>query len=96
MEFIWDEDKNQQNIAKHGLSFEDASKIFDGFTLDLLDDRFEYGELREISIGLIDGLAVVTVAHTDRAGLCRIISARPAIKSERKRYEQAIRKTFDA
>ena len=45
MEFTWDDDKNQQNIAKHGLSFEDASKIFDGFTLDLLDNRFEYGEL---------------------------------------------------
>lgn len=96
MEFDWDGDKNQQNIAKHGLSFGDARRIFDGFTLDLLDNRFDYGEVREISIGMIDGLAVVTVAHTDRAGVRRIISARPATKSERKRYEQAIQRAFDA
>ena len=96
MDFEWDDDKNQQNIAKHGLSFEDASRIFDGFTLDMLDDRFDYGEVREISIGMIDGLAVITVSHTDRAGVCRMISARPAVKSERKQYEQAIRKAFDA
>lgn len=29
MVFIWDEDKNSANIAKHGLSFEIASKVFD-------------------------------------------------------------------
>ena len=96
MDFEWDDDKNLQNIAKHGLSFADACRIFSGFTLDAVDDRFEYGETREISIGMIDGLAIVTVAHTDRNGVCRIISARPAVKSERKRYEQALRAAFDA
>lgn len=50
MEFEWDADKNRQNIAKHGLRFEDAIRIFDGFTVDLSDDRFDYGEPREISI----------------------------------------------
>lgn len=96
MDFEWDDDKNLLNIARHGLSFADACRIFSGFTLDAVDDRFEYGEAREISIGMIDGLAIVTVAHTDRNGVCRIISARPAVKSERKRYEQALRKAFDA
>jgi uncharacterized DUF497 family protein len=95
MQFEWDFEKNRQNIAKHGLRFEDAIRIFDGFTVDQADDRFEYGEAREKSIGLIDGVAVVVVIHTDRESICRIISARAAVKSERAMYEKAIRKAFD-
>lgn|GEM_PF-749550 len=86
---------NRQNVVKHGLRFEDAVRIFDGFTVDLLDDRFDYGKPREISIGLIGGLAVVVVVHTDRDGKIRIISARPAVKAERRIYEKAIREAFD-
>ncbi|MGB0696388.1 MAG: BrnT family toxin [Rhodospirillaceae bacterium] len=95
MIFEWDEDKNRQNIAKHGLSFESATGIFDGFTLNSIDNRFEYGEIREISIGMIETVAVVSVVHTDRNGRCRIISARPAVRSERLRYEKALRKAFN-
>jgi uncharacterized DUF497 family protein len=95
MSFEWDEDKNRQNIVKHGLSFEDASKVFDGFTVDLPDERFDYEEMREISLGLIDGIAVVVVVHTDRDGIIRIISARSAMKSERRLYEKAVREAFD-
>jgi uncharacterized DUF497 family protein len=95
MKFEWDDEKNRQNIAKHGLRFEDAIKIFDGFTVDFPDDRFEYGEMRDISIGLIQGIAVVVVVHTDRGGKTRIISARPAVKFERSMYEKAIREAFD-
>ena len=96
MEFEWDDDKNQQNIAKHGVSFADASRIFGGFTLDAKDDRFDYGEERIISIGLLDGVVILTVVHTDRDGVCRIISARPAKRSERKWYDEATRRAFDA
>jgi uncharacterized DUF497 family protein len=96
MKFEWDEDKNRANIAKHGVSFEDACRIFDGFTVDRPDDRFEYGEAREISIGLLNGIALLVVVHTDRNDVCRIISARPALKSERKVYETAIQKAFEA
>ena len=95
MKFEWDDEKNRQNISIHGVSFEDACRIFGGFTVDWVDDRFDYGETREISIGLVNGVAVVVVVHTDREGVCRIISARPAVKSERKRYEKAIREAFD-
>jgi len=95
MEFEWDDNKYRQNIAKHGVRFEDAIRVFDGFTVNFLDERFDYGEAREISIGLIDDCAVVVVVHTDRNGKVRIISARPAIKSERKMYEKAIRKAFN-
>jgi len=95
MEFEWDDNKYHQNITKHGIRFEDAIRIFDGFTVDLVDERFDYGEVREISVGLIDGCAVVVVVHTDRNGKIRIISARPAIKFERKMYEKAIRQAFN-
>lgn len=95
MEFEWDDDKHRSNIAIHGVRFEDACRIFDGFTVDWVDDRFDYGETREISVGLLNGVAVLVVVHTDREGVCRIISARPAVKSERTMYEKAIREAFD-
>jgi len=95
MSFDWDEDKYRLNIANHGVRFEDAVKIFDGMTVDDLDTREDYGEDREISIGMVGGVTILVVVHTDRNGVCRIISARPAVKSERKRYEQAIRQAFD-
>ena len=96
MVFEWDDAKYRLNIEKHGISFEDAQRIFDGFTVDAIDDREDYGEERVISIGMVDGIAVLTVVHTDREGTCRIISARQANRKERERYEQAIRKAFDA
>lgn len=96
MEFEWDEAKNRRNIEKHGVSFEYASRIFEGITLDVLDNRHDYGEERIISIGMLAQVAILTVVHTDRDGRCRIISARPAKRSERRRYDEAIRQSFDA
>jgi len=69
------EAKNLINIAKHGVSFELAVRIFDGPVLSWLDQRTDYGELRGVSIGMIDQAAVLTVVHTDRSGRVRIISA---------------------
>jgi len=62
----------------HGVNFETASRIFESFVFTVTDSRFNYGEVREISIGAIDNLAVLTVVHTDRDGRKRIIPARPA------------------
>ena len=92
--FEWDEAKNRTNIEKHGVSCEQASRIFEGLTLTVIDDRFDYSEVRKIAIGLIDRIAYLAVVHTDRAGNIRIISARPARKTERKRYDEAIQKAF--
>ena len=55
-----------------------------------VDDRFDYGEVRQITTGSIEGVVVVTLIHTDRHGRMRIISARPASSRERKLYEAAI------
>ncbi len=92
MQFEWDEQKNKANITKHGISLEKAKGIFEGDTLTMIDDRYDYGELREISIGMVEGVLVLTVVHTDTAASkIRLISARKANKRERKRYEQTLR-----
>ena len=64
--YEWDEAKNQANIRKHGIDFRDAVRVFDKPTLDRLDDRADYGEIRVNSIGDLGGLVVVNVTHTDR------------------------------
>lgn len=89
--YEWDPEKEQSNIAKHGVSFAFAERIFEGPVVTVEDVRFDYGEVRSISIGRVDGLVVLTVVHTDRDGRTRIISARPASRKERMRYERAIR-----
>ena len=89
--FEWDDDKDAANIAKHGISFRQACKIFDGIILTADDDRHDYGEVRQNSIGMLDGLVVIVVTHTDRNGRIRLISARPAKRRERDRYAETIR-----
>ena len=88
--FEWDDVKNASNIGKHGVSFATAGRIFDGRVVSYLDDRFDYGEKREISIGQIDEVLLLTVVHTGRDGKTRIISARRANGAERKLYEEAL------
>ena len=90
MKFEWDETKNAANIAKHGVSFVTASRIFENPVLNAIDDRRVYGETRENSIGHVDGVVFLVVTHTERHGRTRIISARPAKRIEKDRYEQAL------
>ena len=51
----------------------------------MLDDRFDYGEYRFTTLGLLNGI-VLLVAHTETDEIIRIISARKATKYEEKRY----------
>lgn len=59
MRFEWDEAKNESNLEKHGLDFEDAAKLFDGPMLVTLDTRRDYGEERWLGLGLIEHRTVV-------------------------------------
>ena len=70
-----DEAKNRKNLAKHGLSFEDAEQVFSGPCVTFEDDRFDYGEERLITLGLLAGRLVV-IAHAPRDEATRIISMR--------------------
>ena len=86
MEFDWDAAKNEANLKKHGIGFDEAIHIFDGPTLTRADDRQDYGENRNISLGALSPDAVLVVVHTGRRGKTRLISARKANRRERKMY----------
>ena len=83
--FEWDDDKNEMNKRKHGISFETALNIFaDANRLEEYDEEHSDYEDRFISIGYVNG--VLVVVHTDRADSIRIISARYANKQEEAKY----------
>jgi uncharacterized protein (DUF4415 family)/uncharacterized DUF497 family protein len=64
--FEWDEAKNLSNRRKHGVSFEEASQVFRDPLYVSVQDRVEGGELRWQTLGLIEDLLLLTVAHTVR------------------------------
>jgi len=87
MDFEWDEMKRQTNIAKHRIDFVDAVKIFNGFTVTVEDERFDYGERRYVTLGMSENLTVLFVAYTyENDDVIRILSARKATKREQQRY----------
>ena len=92
MKFEWDEIKNRANRRKHGVSFETASLVFADPFARMLQDRVVDGEPRWQAIGRVADELVLVVAHTVRnrndEEIIRIISARRALKQERKRYEE--------
>ncbi|MCD2181462.1 BrnT family toxin [Rhizobium sp. GN54] len=89
LDFEWDEQKAAANLAKHGVSFSDASAIFnDPFALDIEEWSMNYGEVRRRIIGLGNGRHL-TVIYTERGDTIRLISARKATRIERREYEDA-------
>lgn len=89
MEYEWDEAKNRKNLAKHGLSFEDAELVFSGPCVTFEDDRFDYGEERLVTLGLLAGLLVV-IAHSPRDEGTRIISMRKGNRREQTIYQKRL------
>jgi uncharacterized protein len=90
MIFEWDEAKAATNQRKHKVSFEEASTVFaDDFALTGRDPDHSVEEHRFITFGLSDKNRLLVVSHTDRGSKIRIISARPATRSERKLYENS-------
>jgi uncharacterized DUF497 family protein len=82
MLYIWDEGKRESNLKKHSLDFADAKIVFESLTFTFEDDRFDYGEQRFITIGILDGKFVV-LTHTEEGDdVTRIISMRKATKHE--------------
>ena len=89
MVFDWDPEKHEANLARpdRGFGFDLAALIFDGETIEAVDDRRNYGEVRIRAIGAVDGL-VLHVVYTDRDRVRRIISARKADREERKLWQE--------
>jgi len=87
MQFNWDELKRKANLAKHGIDFNDAARIFAGPLVLFEDDRADYNEQRMIAMGLLDSLVVIVV-HVESDRTIRIISIRKADKYETNLYYQ--------
>jgi uncharacterized DUF497 family protein len=91
--FEWDPRKNQANIRKHGISFETASLVFYDPSIVYRSDVQHSGiEQRDIAIGKAgNGILFVvdTIRGDEQQEVIRIISARPATKSERREYARA-------
>jgi len=87
--FEWDEDKARSNLAKHGVTFEEATTVFmDPFAIIFTDERHSRDELREIIIGHSQFGQLLLVSFTERSDAIRLISARKATRNERRTYEQ--------
>ena len=84
----WDSEKAAENVRKHRVSFDEAvTAIFDPLSMTVPDPDHSVGERRLITMGASSGGRLIVVAHTERGSTLRIISARLASASERKRYE---------
>jgi len=86
MDYTWDAKKNRSNFARHGIAFEDAVRIFNGFTLETVDDRYEYGEVRMYAVGIASGMEIAVIYTDVSPAERRIISARKAGRNEREAY----------
>jgi uncharacterized DUF497 family protein len=88
VKFEWDPKKARANLAKHGVSFEDASTVFgDPLAGTIPDPLHSADEARSITVGHSATGNLVVVVHAERGERARIISARLATSAERKRYE---------
>ena len=92
MLFEWDEAKAAANLLKHGVTFDLAELVWRDPLHVIAPDRVIDGEQRWHAIGLVKAVTILVVAHTVRGGeddeRIRIISARRATRSERKRYDE--------
>jgi uncharacterized protein len=90
MEFEWDSRKAAQNRRKHGVSFQEAATVFgDVLATTALDPDHSADEERYITVGVSTSGRLLIVAHLDRNGRIRIISARELTRSEGRAYEKA-------
>jgi uncharacterized protein len=89
MIFEWNPEKAKSNLAKHGVSFEEASTIFGDTLSETFDDPdHSENERRFIIIGHSENGRLLFVSHTDDGEIVRIISAREVTRAEREQYEE--------
>ena len=87
--FEWDEEKAEENLRKHKVSFDDAKTIFnDPLSITIADPQHSNDEHRYIEIGCSSNGQILVVSYTERRANIRIISCRRATKMERKAYEE--------
>jgi uncharacterized protein len=89
MEITFDPAKRDRTFMERGLAFEDAAQVFEGRTLDRVDDRSDYGEERMITVGHLAGRMVIVV-WTQRGDARHVISMRKANEREQARFAQRL------
>ena len=89
--YEWDERKWAANLKDHRVDFA-AAWDFDWETaLVVVDDREDYGELREVALGFV-GARLHVMIFTRRADNIRIVSLRKAHRTEARRYVEATKR----
>lgn len=83
--FEWDERKRSANLRKHGIDFADCAEVFSGPTHTVIDNRYEYGETRFLTQGLLCG-RLISVVHTEEDGVVRVISMRKVSAREKESF----------
>ena len=87
--FEWDRSKDSANLRKHGVSFAEASTVFeDPLSITIPDQDQIVAEERFVIVGLSGGRNLLVVVHTMREERIRLISARLATKHEKRNYEE--------
>lgn len=89
MDLTYDPKKRAKTLSERGLDFDDAVHVFAGTTINLLDDRKDYGEPRWLTYGQLNG-RMVALVWTPRGNNRHIISMRKANDRERKVYEDQL------
>ena len=88
MRFEWHPEKAAANLAKHGVSFDEASSVFgDALATTVPDSEHSVTEERFLTTGISNRQRVVIVWHTEHDDAIRIIGAREATPHERRTYE---------
>jgi len=90
MRFGWDPSKNARNIRERGLSFAEAALMWEGPMLAWIDNRRDYGEVREIGLGIVEERVMVVGWVRRGDNDIHIFSFRKANARETKRYQAAL------
>ena len=89
MQLSYDPAKRARTLAERGLDFDDAAQIFSGRTIDLIDDRKVYGEVRWVTYGVLNG-RMVALVWTPRDQNRHIISMRKSNEREQQTYRDEL------
>ena len=89
LSFEWDPNKDQSNRRKQGVSFQEASTVFQDENALVIDDP-EHSEEEErfiiLGYSLRANLLVVCHCYRESESVIRIISARKATRNEARQY----------
>ena len=87
--FEWDPNKARNNLIKHGISFDEASSVFqDPLSITINDPLHSDDEGRLVLIGCSCKKRLLVIVHTEQDDRVRIISARLATRTEGLHYEE--------